>query len=110
MNSIIVTTLLAATAMAAPEFNKDSDTPPLCKFDPAKGEYVCPAGVHMPSVSKLLTDTSGYDIKVARVSTMPTSKDSFAAFDASAADCPKCQRDWEACISCKECPAGQCHA
>jgi hypothetical protein len=99
MKSIIVTTLLAAAAMAAPEFHKDSDTPPLCKFDPAKGEYVCPTGVHMPGVSKLVADTSGYDTKVARVSTMPTPKDNLAAFDAPAADCPKCQRDWETCIS-----------
>ena len=46
MKSIIITTLLAAAAMAAPEVKtttKDvTSTPPICTFDPVKGEYVCP--------------------------------------------------------------------
>jgi predicted nucleic acid-binding Zn ribbon protein len=118
MKSIIITTLLAAAVMATPDFKtttkEPTPTPPVCKFDPVKGEYVCPEGTN---TADTLSHTSFHT----------------ATADAPAADCAKCQADWEKCLThwgcwfyncgpachcqvankdpqCKECPAGECHA
>lgn len=127
MKSIIITSLLAAAALAAPEFKTTTKaaahTPPICTFDPVKGEYVCPEG-ERHRVPAIKIDTAERDI---------TERATTAQGNVNAADCPKCQADWEKCLThwgcwfydcrpacrcqvvnndsqCKECPAGECHA
>ncbi|KAF3046334.1 hypothetical protein E8E12_002419 [Didymella heteroderae] len=123
MKFIMPTTLLAAAALAAPDLKttaKDTAAacPPICKFDPAKGEYICPEGVRMPidkpADSKRLVDTERREtIPLVQVNT--ASEGGAATINAPVTDCGKCQADWEKCLSvasndpqCKECPAGQC--
>ncbi|KAF3040205.1 hypothetical protein E8E11_002974 [Didymella keratinophila] len=141
MKSIIITTLLAATAVAAPEFKtttKDATpTPPICDFDPVKGEYICPEAANPWDVSDdyLHSLRRADDPSTADVNTSPDAGavDISMSADAPATDCGKCQSDWEKCLthwdcwfyncgpachcqvakndpSCATCPEQECHA
>lgn len=74
--------MITANKNAAATAIQSTTNPPLCKFDPVKGEYVC------PDASRILNTADGVDA---------TTKDTAAA-GVAAADCHKCQHDWTECI------------
>lgn len=119
MKAIIITTLLAATVLAAP--NSKTTTMdaaaavaptvkpvPTCKFDPVKGEYICPfvskplvapeeiAAKREAEVSGVPTSTALEDAAAKDVSKIEVKAEDSA--EVQAADCAKCQRDWEDCM------------
>ncbi|KAH6638398.1 hypothetical protein C7974DRAFT_159990 [Boeremia exigua] len=90
MKVYIFVSLLAAMVTASPGFVTTTkrtgasavaptNFPPICTFDPVKGEYVCPD----------VSEVSGQAIK----DTVPK-----AHAAAVAADCGKCQHDWDECM------------
>ena len=108
MKSVMIITLLAAAAVAAPEFKtttEDKDaapTPPICTFDPVKGEYVCPEGANMlvRAVPSFQVDPSAeFTTSTAELKTASTDASAGASADAPAADCGKCQADWDLCMT-----------
>lgn len=120
MKLIAIATLLAAAAMAAPEFKptaKDGPTSPVRALDAVKREYIC---AEIASASPVSKRTSA-------------ALHASSALHAPAADCAKCQADWDKCLThwgcwfydcgpacrcqvannepqCSECPAGECLA
>lgn len=93
MKSLIpITALLAAMATASPAFfpptTKHAAAPaaptdvPLCTFDPVEGAYVCPV------VSQVVESAAVEDAATRQ------SNDGVV----KAADCGKCQRDWDECM------------
>ncbi|KAJ4338356.1 hypothetical protein N0V95_008092 [Ascochyta clinopodiicola] len=88
MKFTTILTTFAAMATASPAFTTTSTTEtsiaaaktpptnvPLCRFDPVKGEYMCPANKTTPTTSKDSPSTA-----------------------VAAADCNKCRADWDECI------------
>lgn len=105
MKSIIITSLLAAAAMATPDFKtttkEPTPSPVICNFDPIKGEYVCPEGTNTADTLSHTSFHTRVDTEAPKRSSSiqadTPSAINTATADAPAADCAKCQADWEKC-------------